>query len=105
MTAVVAKGVDFKTCYVTLRNLIAFHSERKCSDQRDKVYALLSLAKDGEELGLVPDYGIAIGDLFFDMLLCYPGDWNFWHTLQRSLGVTLGELQKCSILRGYHDVS
>jgi hypothetical protein len=49
-----------------LPDIMATHGYRKCTDVRDHVYALLSLASDCDEL--VPDYTISCADLFWRTL-------------------------------------
>ena len=49
-----------KTLLQLLRNCHVFES----TDPRDKVYAMLGIAKDAEELGIVPDYEVSVRDVY-----------------------------------------
>lgn len=51
------------TLYGTMQAL----RRRKCTDTRDKIYAVLGLASDAEDLGIVPEYGKCPAQVFTDV--------------------------------------
>ena len=69
----------------------ALHATRYCvcSDQRDKIYAILSLIWENEKRGLVPDYSKTTEELFQDVFL---------HHLENTKSLSL--LSHCEIRKG-----
>lgn len=61
----------YRTAEISHRKLIdsfeyimRFAQDRKCSDPRDKVYAVLSLLNDSERESIVPDYSKSVSEVF-----------------------------------------
>jgi hypothetical protein len=73
-----------------LTELIKKHKDAQCSDPRDKVYALLSLAKDisSKDMAIV-DYSRTVAEVYFQVLLHRQQSRNgpAWRTM--SLGTQL----------------
>lgn len=63
------KIVEMSGNSLTLRDLLEYSLETRCSDPRDRVFAFLSLANDTEKYGIVPDYRKPPSELFFDLLI------------------------------------
>ncbi len=62
---------DMGPLFKELSHLIPTFSGMLCSDPRDKVYALLSLAVDQEEHAIIPDYSKTVEDLCRDLDRAY----------------------------------
>src|SRR5207248_2493383 len=53
----------------TLRLLLAHCHSLRSTDPRDKIYALLNIAKDAGKLGIMPDYACATEKLYVDVAI------------------------------------
>ena len=92
----------------TLAYLLDTYSESVCSDPRDKVYALLSLAKDCQNgSNLQADYSKDVATLFWDVMdHSRPADAvSFGRMLQHSLGLPRRALEASASQRPRQSIS
>ncbi|KAL8878535.1 MAG: hypothetical protein Q9198_003674 [Flavoplaca austrocitrina] len=52
-----------------LQNILQFSRNAKCSDQRDRIYGVLSLVEEPGRLGMKPDYTKTTAQVFQDVML------------------------------------
>ncbi|KAL8770345.1 MAG: hypothetical protein Q9209_003981 [Squamulea sp. 1 TL-2023] len=71
LKAVVSRA--WQICYMqgdeTLKTVLERTKNAKCSDQRDRIYAVLHLVNEQYRLGIQPDYGKSVTDVFRDVIL------------------------------------
>lgn len=61
----------------SLNSLLEFTKESKCLDERDRVYALLSMAEEREQdLGIRADYSKPYYDVYKDAVVKYATNWK-----------------------------
>ncbi|KAI4255204.1 MAG: hypothetical protein L6R42_006839 [Xanthoria sp. 1 TBL-2021] len=53
----------------SLRTILRRTKDAQCSDQRDRIYAVLNLVQEKERLGIQPDYTKTTGKVFRDMMV------------------------------------
>ena len=83
-----------------LEALIPEFQNTCCSDPRDSIYALLSLANDQEHPHSIrADYNKTQADVFFDFMSLYVHSTSFWlaNLLRDSLKLTLDDLHQTSL--------
>jgi hypothetical protein len=94
----------------TLKELLHDCRESLCTDQRDKIYALVGLASDCQDGQLVVDYSKSLAQVYKDVMKLYAlhgfGDWGnqkghdvvrFSYFLQKLLQPHIGQQVKLSI--------
>ena len=94
----------------TLKELLHDSRESLCTDQRDKIYALVGLASDCQDGQLVVDYSKSLAQVYKDVMKLYSlrgfGDWEspkgrdvvrFSYFLQNLLQPHIGQQVKLSI--------
>ncbi|KAL8816680.1 MAG: hypothetical protein Q9223_004347 [Gallowayella weberi] len=52
----------------SLRTVLRRTKDAQCSDQRDRIYGVLNLVKEQERLGIQPDYGKSVYEVFRDLM-------------------------------------
>ncbi|KAL8692430.1 MAG: hypothetical protein Q9224_003958, partial [Gallowayella concinna] len=53
----------------SLRTILRRTKNAQCSDQRDRIYGVLNLVKEQERLGIKPDYGKSVYEVFRDLMV------------------------------------
>ncbi|RYP57804.1 hypothetical protein DL770_010581 [Monosporascus sp. CRB-9-2] len=122
--AYLIKGAIFRPQHVTngsdrfslnirpLGELVDMYHNRKATDRRDKVYALLGMNSDDHiAAGLSPDYGILWKDLFHRLIKFLIGEQAFVETWEekeiaviKSKGCVLGEVSSVESGGDWNDI-
>lgn len=89
------RSSDPDTSRNSLAALVDAFADTKCTDPRDKVYALLSLTQDNSH-GIEPDYTKTAADLYFDIRQARLGNAAFEMRLRTSLRLEEVELRSSS---------
>jgi hypothetical protein len=66
------ENANFSSLYMN----ILTHCHHQCRDPRDRVYGLLAISADSEELGVIPEYCKSVTAVFMDATIRSINSWS-----------------------------